>query len=129
MNIATYNKIKTAFEKSSKATLGLLDLVNELDPNETMFGDMTLDLDNVDSLLTTVQLLQDMEREFNASFMREQRQQIRDNKRAFNGPSLKETLQMDIDDQLNQQAINDEIKNEKQNKVTELLSAGLKEAE
>ncbi|AUR98954.1 hypothetical protein NVP1257O_39 [Vibrio phage 1.257.O._10N.286.46.A4] len=51
MDIAKYKKIKAAYEKANKSIIELVDTTNELDPNCSLFGDILLDLDGVQSLL------------------------------------------------------------------------------
>lgn len=83
MDIAKYKKIKAAYEKANKSIIELVDTTNELDPNCSLFGDILLDLDGVQSLLEMQEKLADMEKGFNREFMRLQKNKLIENQRSL----------------------------------------------
>ncbi|CAH9012318.1 FtsK gamma domain protein [Vibrio phage 434O48-1] len=86
MDIAKYKKIKAAYEKANKSIIELVDTTNELDPNCSLFGDILLDLDGVQSLLEMQEKLADMEKGFNREFMRLQKNKLIENQHALLNP-------------------------------------------
>lgn len=86
MDIAKYKKIKAAYEKANKSIIELVDTTNELDPNCSLFGDILLDLDGVQSLLEMQEKLADMEKGFNREFMRLQKNKLIENQQALLNP-------------------------------------------
>ncbi|CAM0104084.1 hypothetical protein VPHPG9A1_0038 [Vibrio phage PG9A-1] len=86
MDIAKYKKIKAAYEKANKSIIELVDTTNELDPNCSLFGDILLDLDGVQSLLEMQEKLADMEKGFNREFMRIQKNKLIENQQALLNP-------------------------------------------
>ena len=83
MDIAKYKKIKAAYEKANKSIVELVGTTNELDPNCSLFGDISLDLDGVQSLLEMQEKLADMEKGFNCEFMRLQKNKLIENQRSL----------------------------------------------
>ncbi|AUR90162.1 hypothetical protein NVP1138O_39 [Vibrio phage 1.138.O._10N.261.48.A1] len=108
MDIAKYKKIKAAYEKANKSIIELVDITNELDPNCSLFGDISLDLDGVQSLLEMQEKLADMEKGFNREFMRLQKNKLIENQHALLNPS-EAGAQLEIDTN--------------ENKVAKLLNA------
>ncbi|CAH9012337.1 winged helix-turn-helix DNA-binding domainprotein [Vibrio phage 22O28-1] len=90
MDIAKYKKIKAAYEKANKSIIELVDTTNELDPNCSLFGDILLDLDGVQSLLEMQEKLADMEKGFNREFMRLQKNKLIENQRSLLSPEKTE---------------------------------------
>ncbi|AUR92958.1 winged helix-turn-helix DNA-binding domain protein [Vibrio phage 1.179.O._10N.286.45.F12] len=86
VDIAKYKKIKAAYEKANKSIIELVDTTNELDPNCSLFGDILLDLDGVQSLLEMQEKLADMEKGFNREFMRLQKNKLIENQNALLNP-------------------------------------------
>ncbi|CAH9012134.1 winged helix-turn-helix DNA-binding domainprotein [Vibrio phage 456E52-1] len=90
VDIAKYKKIKAAYEKTNKSIIELVDTTNELDPNCSLFGDILLDLDGVQSLLEMQEKLADMEKGFNREFMRLQKSKLIENQRLLLSPEKAE---------------------------------------
>lgn len=86
MEIAKYKKIKAAYEKANKSVIELVDITNELDPNCSLFGDITLDLDGIQSLLEMQEKLTEMEKGFNSEFMRLQKNKLIENQHSLLNP-------------------------------------------
>ncbi|BAV81136.1 hypothetical protein [Vibrio phage CKB-S2] len=90
MEITQYKKIQTAFEGANKKLVELLDIINELDPNASLFGDISIDLDSCESVLAMSTQLRQMEIDFNREFTRLQTNKMIENRHRIAGTKPEE---------------------------------------